>query len=187
MTPDPRAQAYAWGGPGNETLVEAVYKHLVATHRHRSAPDQCSRCWLRAGLAIEAVVAVGSVALRHPGTQAAAENEPARPAPANPMTDQYLANAARDSYRHQHCPPGGCTVERLEATWRNNLLSTLPDVELAVVGKVLLHLGANVSEVMSQPALQTMPQVLPLYLSNLLQNFGADLINLNTATSADAG
>lgn len=102
----------------------------------------------------------------------------------NPFTDRYLADAANDAYRHDDCPPGGCPVEKSEARWRNNFLSTLPDVDDATIGKVLLHLGAGISDVMSQDAVLALPSLVPAYLKNLLQNTGADLINQATGSTA---
>lgn len=95
----------------------------------------------------------------------------------NPITDRYLADVARDSYRHPHCPPGGCPVEQCEARWRNNFLATLPDVDDAIIGKVLLHLGATISNVLNQTAVRAVPGLLPRYLRNLLQTTGADLLD----------
>lgn len=102
----------------------------------------------------------------------------------NPFTDRYLADAANDAYRHDDCPPGGCTVEKREARWKNNFLSTLPDIDDATIGKVLLHLGAGISDVMSQQAVLALPDLVPAYMKNLLQNTGADLINHNAGTEA---
>lgn len=104
----------------------------------------------------------------------------------NPITDRYLADVARDSYRHQDCPPGACAAQQCEERWRTRFLATLPDVDDAVIGKVLLHLGSSIVALMSQTGVALLPDLAPTYLKNLLQVTGADLINQGSDNPADA-
>lgn len=61
--------------------------------------------------------------------------------PANATTDQYLASA-KTNLGHKDCAPSGCLTQRVESEWAKALIATLPDVDPAVVGQVVLHVGS---------------------------------------------
>lgn len=69
MSYDYRAQAYHMAGAGNEKAVDAVAAELhynESLHMHNLGDEKkehgaCSYCWLRAGRAVHALVAIGAI------------------------------------------------------------------------------------------------------------------------------
>ena len=101
---------------------------------------------------------------------------------ANPTTDQYRAKAKADNLSHERCPPvpGGCLFERRENAWRDQLLATLPDVDPAIVGQVLLHIGTLLPQLTDHFVFALVPGKTGPYLRDSLRYLGANLLDTNS-------
>lgn len=104
----------------------------------------------------------------------------------NPYTDEYFAKAKGTRARHADCPRSGCSAEDRETKWLAELQTTLQDVEPAVLGQVLLHVGALLPKLTTGSlALSLMPYLTPDYLGETLTDLGSDLLRPGNVDAND--
>lgn len=84
---DYRAQAYSWGGAGNESRVDAIARDLhynESLHLHNLGDKDvqhgaCEYCWLRAGRAVRALVRTNLLTVPESAAPIRAVARPVRP------------------------------------------------------------------------------------------------------------
>lgn len=96
---------------------------------------------------------------------------------ANPTTDQYLAEVAARNTGHSTCSQQPCAAQVNEAEWRKALLAELPDVDPAVIGQVMLHIGMRLANLELGLLLIGAPRrMLPMYIASTMQYVGAEIM-----------
>lgn len=94
----------------------------------------------------------------------------------NATTKQYLAKVAKIGGDHASCGPD-CTAEVSENLWMTKILATLPEIDPAVVGQVLLHAGNQMRMLETSVKLMRVPEpMVPAYIASELCFIGARLI-----------
>lgn len=104
---------------------------------------------------------------------------------ANPKTDQYLAEVAARDTGHTACRQQPCLAEVNENEWSKALLAELPDVDPAIVGQVMLHIGmrfANLEVGLIRIGVDR--RLLTRLIASTMQYVGAELVTKNQRDDA---
>jgi hypothetical protein len=100
--------------------------------------------------------------------------------PSNPVTDQYLAAITAPGGGHSGCAQQPCALQTVEQTWCAGLLLTLPDIDPAIVGQVLLHAGRHLPSLgIAMSIFGTNPLTTVTDQASSLQFIGAELLTTN--------
>lgn len=100
---------------------------------------------------------------------------------ANPITDQYLAEVRRADTGHKNCAQQPCMAQVNENLWCQALLAELPDLDRAIVGQVMLHIGTRlVNLALGLAVIGADPHLLPQNMAATLRFVGAELLAQET-------
>lgn len=100
---------------------------------------------------------------------------------ANPITDQYLAMVtSAPDHGHANCAQQPCMAQVNENLWSQALLAELPDVDPAVIGQVMLHIGTRLPNLaMGLMLIGADVHMLSQNIASTLRFVGADLVTGN--------
>lgn len=97
---------------------------------------------------------------------------------ANPITDQYLAMVtSTPDHGHANCAQQPCIAQVNEDLWAQALLAELPDVDPAIIGQIMLHIGTRLPNLaVGLMMIGADVHALPQNIASVLRFVGADLV-----------